>query len=103
MYTPTASLLISMICFRILLHNALYFRSISEVTAPSLTTNVDDKTKSHKPAEEPVKKIQKLTETTPVQPTSETISYVLPNEMEGDIKPCIDKLVKVRFVSSIIT
>ncbi|CAF1439354.1 unnamed protein product [Adineta ricciae] len=70
-------------------------RSISEVTAPNLPVNLDDKTKSHKPVEESVKKIQKLTETTPVQSTSDAIPYVLPNEMESDIKPCIDKLVKL--------
>ena len=78
------------------------FRSISEVTAPNLPVNLDDKTKTHKPVEEPVKKIQKLTDTTLVQSTSDFIPYVLPNEMESDIKPCIDKLVKVRFIFSIV-
>jgi hypothetical protein len=44
-----------------------------------------------------VKKVKKLSETTSESSTSNFISYVLPNEMENDIKPSIEKLVKVCF------
>ncbi len=71
------------------------FRSISEVNAPSLSTNLDDKTKSIKPIEESVKKVKKLSETTGEQCAQNSISYVLPNEMDNDIKLSIEKLVKV--------
>jgi hypothetical protein len=71
------------------------YRSISEVGAPSLPINLSDKDKVLKPIEEPVKKVKKLSETTGEQCTQNFVSYVLPNEMDHDIKPSIEKLVKV--------
>jgi hypothetical protein len=74
-----------------------HFRSISEVGAPVLPNNLDDKNKNVKPVEESVKKVKKLSETISEQCPQNLMSYVLPNEMDNDIKPCIEKLVKVSF------
>ena len=71
------------------------FRSISEVVAPSLPINLSEKDKTVKVIEEPVKKVKKLSETTSEPGITNAISYVLPNEMDNDIKPSIEKLVKV--------
>ncbi len=70
----------------------MFSRSISEVVAPSLPINLSDNDKVVKSNEEPMKKVKKLSETIGEQ---NLISYVLPNEMDSDIKPCIEKLVKV--------
>jgi hypothetical protein len=43
--------------------------------------------------------VKKLSDTTGEQCTQNFISYVLPNEMDNDIKPSIEKLVKVCFFS----
>lgn len=74
---------------------SFFFRSISEVGAPPLSTNIDDRNKNTKSTEEPVKKVKKLSDPTGEQSTQNVISYVLPNEMDSDIKPSIEKLVKV--------
>jgi hypothetical protein len=71
------------------------FRSISEVVAPSLPINLSEKDKTAKVIEEPVKKVKKLSETTSEPGVTNVISYVLPNEMDNDIKPSIEKLTKV--------
>jgi hypothetical protein len=73
----------------------LVFRSISEVGAPSLPINLSEKDKTLKATEEPVKKVKKLSETTGEPGAQNFVSYVLPNEMENDIKLSIEKLVKV--------
>ncbi|CAF3612232.1 unnamed protein product [Adineta steineri] len=70
-------------------------RSISEVAAPPLSINSDDKNKTIKPVEEPVKKIAKLNETPSEQSTQNCTTYVLPNEMDNDIKPSIENIVKL--------
>ncbi|CAF4011847.1 unnamed protein product, partial [Rotaria sordida] len=70
-------------------------RSISEIETPSLTTNFDDQINNSKPIEEIVKKVKKLNETTNEQSTQNAITYVLPNEMDNDIKPSIEKLAKL--------
>ena len=52
--------------------------------------------------EESVKKVKKLSETSVGDSTPQNfLTYILPNEMDLDIKPCIEKLVKVcRFHSN---
>ncbi|CAF4170731.1 unnamed protein product [Rotaria sp. Silwood2] len=70
-------------------------RSISEIETPLLTTNFDDQMNNSKPVEETVKKVKKLSETTNEQSTQSSITYVLPNEMDNDIKLSIEKLTKL--------
>ncbi|CAF5185351.1 unnamed protein product, partial [Rotaria magnacalcarata] len=68
--------------------------SISELETVSLTTKTDDQINNNKPVEESVKKIKKVNETTNEQLAQNLTSYVLPNEMDTDIKPAIEKLAK---------
>lgn len=74
---------------------SVLFRSISEVSAPPLSVNLDEKNKTVKPIDEQVKKVKKLSETTGEICAQNFLSNVLPAEMDADIKPCIDKLVRV--------
>jgi hypothetical protein len=71
------------------------FRSISEATAPVLPIILEDKTKPNKPVEEPVKKVQKTSEAKPEGTTPNPMAYILPNEMDHEIRACLEKLVKV--------
>lgn len=74
---------------------SVLFRSISEVSAPLLSVNPDEKNKSIKQIDEQIKKVKKLSETTGEICAQNFLSNVLPAEMDADIKPCIDKLVRV--------
>ena len=67
-------------------------RSISEVGAPVLPINLSEKDKA---MEESTKKMKKISETSGDSNPPHLIAFVLPNEMEQDIKPSIEKLVKV--------
>jgi hypothetical protein len=60
-----------------------------------LTNNLDDKNKSNKPVDEPVKKVKKLSETTGEQCPQNLVAHTLPTEIETEIKPCIEKLAEV--------
>lgn len=63
---------------------------------PSLTLNVENRINNNKPTEEAVKKVKKVNETPNEQISAQNLmAYVLPNEMDSDIKPCIEKLAKV--------
>ncbi|CAF3440340.1 unnamed protein product [Rotaria sp. Silwood1] len=70
-------------------------RSISDIETPSLTTNFDDQINNSKPVDETVKKVKKSSETINEQSIPNAVTYVLPNEIDNDIKQSIEKLSKL--------